>query len=120
MIPGIDGKHKLTIEISADLLSELRYLLSLPGTVRITNQQAMDAIAKKKVRPVLSLEEKERINELVRTGRSTEATRFLTECRIRRAKLELLRVNRGAFARDSLIESLLREAIDARKESGKS
>lgn len=106
---------KLTIEISTETASELHRLLQIPGTVTISNQQALEAIAKKVVRPTLSLEEQARVQELVDRGRTVDATRFLTECRIRRAKIELLRRNRGAMVRDILIDTLLREAIEHRK-----
>lgn len=107
---------KLTVELSTEVASELHAMLQTPGIVTISNQQAMDAIAKKSVKPVLSLEERTRVQELVTAGRTTEATKFLTECRIRRAKMELLRRNRGAIVRDILIDTLLREAIEHRKE----
>ncbi len=113
----IDGLQRLTVDLPTSVLSDLREILRVPGSVKIPNEYAMDAIAGKRVRPKLSMEEQVYVNELVRTGRTREATVFMTESKIRSAKRELFRANRGAVLRDILIAELLKEALATRKEA---
>lgn len=95
------------------------YLATVPRRSP-TNAEAMEYIkAHRNLRPVFNAREAQWVNNLVALGRTNEANQIISESRIRTAKERMLTDGFEKVLRNAVIEELIIEAIQARKEKAR-
>jgi hypothetical protein len=95
------------------------YLRTIPPRAP-TNAEAIQYMGKHRgLRPTLSAREAQWVNNLVALGKTNEANQIISEARLRSAKERMLADGYAQMFRNSVIEELILEAIEARKEKAR-